>query len=163
MTELIRDQLDAGDDPALWEAVLGHVLAGLEREPGARAEVGRCSHWLRPHQSNWITHDGQWFAWPTGYGSGQGGMFVLARPQFDWSVVGTWDGQRWAPASGRSVRPAVRVTIPSRTVRHRQAAVHALWMNGRENVTWFYGFRAEGDAWACTAQTPLVKRKRRAS
>jgi hypothetical protein len=141
MTDLVGEHLEAGDDPVLWETVLGHILAGLNRTPNMLVEVGRCSHWLCPHQRYWITADGQWFAWPTGYGSGQGGYSFMALPQFDWSVVLTWDGERWLPATRRRTKLALRVAIPSRTARHQQAAVHTVWMTSKEKVTHWYGFR----------------------
>src|SRR3954468_19171397 len=112
MIELLPDRLDARGDPRLWEAVLDRVVARFDWTPGALVQVGRCSHWLRPHQSRWLTPDGE-FAWPTGYGSGQGGMSVIALPQFDWSVVLTWATDRWLPAADRSARPALRLAIPS--------------------------------------------------
>jgi hypothetical protein len=162
MTEFVRERLEASDDPALWDAVLGHVLADLDPTPGTLVEVGRCSHWLRPHQSHWVTRDGQWFAWPTGYGSGQGGMFLMALPLFDWSVVLTWAGDRWLRATNRSARPALRLTIPSRTARHQQATIHTVWMNAREKQTRWYGFRRVASTWVCTADTDIVKKKKKA-
>jgi hypothetical protein len=117
--------------------------------PGILVEVGRCSHWLRPHQARWLADGG--FAWPTGYGSGGGGYSRWALPQFDWSVVLGGNGTAWEVVRRRSVRTALRLAIPSRTRRHRQAAVHALWHTEREKALVFYGFRKRDDGWTCTA------------
>lgn len=51
------DQLDTDDDPELWKAALNRILVEVEKKPDVLVEVGRCSHWLRPHQSTW-TADG---------------------------------------------------------------------------------------------------------
>jgi hypothetical protein len=45
----------------------------------------------------------------------------------------------------------LRVTIPSRTKRHQQAAVHSLWHTGKEKETVFFGFRKREQGWVCTA------------
>jgi hypothetical protein len=143
--------LRRGDDFELWRVALEHILRELPKTPGTLAQIGRCSHWLRPHQTRWTADSG--FAWPTGYGSGTGGFSSNALPQFDWSVTLTWTGERWAPAKDKSAKLALRVTIPSRTGWHQQAAVHTVWMTGREKETRFYGFRYEDDVWRCTAES----------
>jgi hypothetical protein len=143
------DHLDEDDDPDLWQAALSYILAKIEPGPDRLVEVGRCSHWLRPHQSRWQADGG--FACPTGYGSGGGGYSFLALPQFDWSVILRWNGAEWEVVPKRSVRIALRLAIPSRTRRHRKAAVHALWHTGREKEIVFYGFRKRAGGWACTA------------
>src|SRR4051794_8964221 len=91
--EGLAGYLDEDDDPDLWRAALRYVLAELKPGPDILVEVGRCSHWLRPHQSRWKADGG--FAWPTGYGSGGGGYSVSALPEFDWSVVMGWNGSEW--------------------------------------------------------------------
>ena len=151
MIDAIREYLTAEDDPALWAVVLGHITATLDKAPGVRVEVGRCSHWLRPHQSRWTADGG--FAWPFGYGSGQGGYSTRALPQLDGSVVLEWDGREWRAAAGRSVKPAVRVSVPSRTTRHAQAAVHTLWAGGKGTETRLFGFRKRNGVWTCTAES----------
>lgn len=139
------------DDPALWRAVLGHVLSGFCPPPGSLFTVGCCSHWLRPHQTRWTADGG--FAAPIGYGSGTGGFCFDALPQFDWSVTLTRVREGWAVASDKSARPALRLTVPSRTKWHAQAAVHAVWSTGREKEQRRYGFRKAGGVWGCTAET----------
>src|SRR5215471_10346251 len=83
----LEERLSAEDDPALWVKVL-KVLADdastvdIAGSP-LYAEIGRCSHWLRPHQTRWTLAGG--FAYPVGYG--HGGGFRNGLPNFDWSVT----------------------------------------------------------------------------
>jgi hypothetical protein len=137
MIEVLPLLLDGEDDPQSWRVALDTILADLEKEPGMMVEVGRCSHWLRPHGSRWSADGG--FALPTGYGSGSGGYSLSALPQFDWSAILRWNGVAWEVVAPESVRYAVRVTIPSRTTRHNQAAVHTIWMTGKEKEGTFSG------------------------
>jgi hypothetical protein len=143
------EHLSADDDPDLWAVVLNAVLSDLEPEPDMTVEVGRCSHWLGPHKARWSADGG--FAAPIGYGSGSGGYSFKSLPQFDWSVILQWTGEAWEPAKRQSVKPALRIAIPSRTTRHGQAAIHTLWMTGREKAARPYGFRKRDGAWRCTA------------
>jgi len=143
------DLLDAGDDPDLWRVAVAYILAEFIPEPGDIAEVGRCSHWLRPHQSRWRADGG--FALPAGYGGSFGGSSGMALPQFDWSVVAEWDDSTWTIVRRRSHRPVVRIAIPARTNRHLQAAIHTLWTTGREKEAVLYGFRKRDETWVCTA------------
>lgn len=91
------------------------------------AEIGSCSHWLRPHQSVWTAAGG--FAAPEGYG---GGATLRGLPQFDWSLTLRCDEAGWSEAGGPLKKRArfVRLAVPARTARHRKAAVHALWRPG---------------------------------
>src|SRR5581483_12086640 len=91
------------------------------------------------------------FAAPLGYGLAQHSWRSRSWPQFDWSVVVKWEAGRWLPAAGRSVKPMLRIAIPSRTKRHRQAAVHSIWMDAPENRDCPYGFRLREGRWTCTA------------
>jgi hypothetical protein len=147
------DRLDDDDDPELWQVALDRILGEFRKEDDALVEVGRCSHWLRPHQARWSANGG--FAWPTGYGNGRGGHSQLAFPQFDWSVVMGWTGSTWEPIKRRSIRHSIRVTIPSRTKRHQQAAVHTVWHTGKEKELIFYGFRKRERGWVCTASSKI--------
>ncbi len=141
------------DDPGFWTSALTFILgefatlAAPAIHGEIRAEVGRCSHWLRPHQTRWTADGG--FAWPDGYGFG--GWQSRSWPQFDWSVILKWERGRWEPAPGRSIKPLLRVALPSRTRRHPQAAIHTVWMHENENCIIRYGFRCQQDAWRCTA------------
>jgi hypothetical protein len=66
-------------------------------------------------------------------------------------MVLEWNGAEWEVVQRRSVRIALRLAIPSRSRRHRQAAIHALWHTGQEKEMVFYGFRRRDDGWTCTA------------
>jgi hypothetical protein len=152
--------LGSDDDPSLWRAVVNAVYPDAQvlcRSVTGRGRVitqlGRCSHWLRPHQSRWTADGG--FAWPTGY---DGGWFT-GLPEFDWCAHWEWCPQSgtWATTSGDSARDQLllRVAVPARSRRHRQAAVHTIWQPGspprpQEPLIQFYGFR-EREAWSCTA------------
>lgn len=149
----LSDRFDEDDDPELWQVALDHILGEFEKEHEVLVEVGRCSHWLRPHQSRWTANGG--FAWPTGYGSGNGGYSHSAIPQFDWSVVLRWTGSTWEPIKRNSIRHSIRVTIPSRTKRHLQAAVHTVWQTGKEKELVFYGFRKRAQGWVCTVSSKI--------
>ncbi len=145
--------LDEDDDVEFWQVNLNHILSEVEKDTQVSVEVGRCSHWLRPHQSRWTADGG--FAWPSGYGSGGGGVSYSALPQFDWSVVLEWTETSWKRVKRQSIKHSLRVTIPSRTKRHQQAVVHTLWHTGREKEVVFYGFRKQVYGWACTASTKI--------
>lgn len=152
MIDFLLRHLGPEDDADLWRAVLDTVLADLavvQSSPTVLVEVGRCSHWLRPHQTRWTADGG--FAWPSGYGSGTGGYSRNGLPQFDWSVVLEGVGWDWAEAEDRSACIALRVAVPSRTRRHRQAAIHTEWRIGQEKERRFYGFRRRDGVWRCTA------------
>ncbi len=153
MIELISSQFDNEDDPELWRAALDHILAELSVEPGTLVEIGRCSHWLRPHQTRWKADGG--FAWPVGYGGH--GYSRNGLPLFDWSIILKWTGDHWdkaeAPAKGRKLRTSPRIAIPSRTRRHKQAAIHTLWISGKHQERRLYGFRNRDGLWQCTAET----------
>ena len=153
MTIWFSELLDLNDDAEFWQVALNHILSEVEKDTQVFVEVGRCSHWLRPHQSRWTADGG--FAWPTGYGSGNGGYSNSALPEFDWSVVLGWTGTSWDRVKRQSIRHSLRVTIPSRTKRHQQAAVHTLWHTGREKEVVFYGFRKREHVWTCTASTRI--------
>jgi hypothetical protein len=152
-TRWLSGLLDQHDDVELWRIALNQILAEVDQRPGILIQVGRCSHWLAPHQARWTADGG--FAWPTGYGRGSGGFSFTALPQFDWYFVLEWNGSIWEPVKKRSMRYSLRLTIPSRTKRHRQAAVHTLRHSGREKVVVFYGFRKREEAWVCTASSTI--------
>jgi hypothetical protein len=159
----VRERLTADDDPAFWEAAVEHLLAEAEHllltgayQKGVQAQIGRCSHWLRPHQTRWT--EGGGFAWPSGYGG-----FGYSRnglPEFDWSCVRRWDPDTasWEAeeTASRKGRLLFRAALPARTARHAQAAVHTLWTPGppgrpRQKLCQFYGFRRRAGRWLCTA------------
>jgi hypothetical protein len=158
----VEEQLSVEDDPALWRQVLKAVAedASVLQVAGHRwhlyAEVGVCSHWLRPHQTRWTAAGG--FAWPVGYGSTRFSRSGL--PGFDWSVklqfnpaLLDWIVPSEMPAKRFSF---VRIAVPARTTRHRQAAVHTLWSAktlGARRRTVFYGFRNLSGVWELMARS----------
>src|SRR5258708_3339750 len=89
----LSGHLDEGSDLGPLQGALSYILAEVEAGPAVLVEVGRCSHWLRPHQTRWTADGG--FPHPTGYGSGRGGHSLSGLPQFDWSVVLEWSGSEW--------------------------------------------------------------------
>ena len=157
----LKERLSAEDDPALWEEVLkllaedASILKPVTNGSRLYAEVGVCSHWLRPHQTRWTAAGG--FAWPVGYGGV--GFSRTGLPLFDWSVRLPFN-----PAPIGWVIPekvptkrfiSVRVAVPSRTTRHRQAAVHTLWsprtLDAKRERTVLYGFRNLNGVWELKA------------
>ena len=168
LATVLQERLTMEDDPALWEQVLEAIaddastLDSVNDGLQLYAEVGICSHWLRPHQTRWTAAGG--FACPVGYDGV--GFSRTGLPHFDWSVA-----LQFSPAPLGWVTPeklpkkrgtAVRIAIPSRTTRHRQAAVHTLWsprtLDARCQRTVFYGFRRSNGVWelkACSRETKL--------
>ena len=168
---LVAERLDTDDDPELWVEILratAEDASVLRTRSGSRlyAIVGRCSHWARPHQSRWTAAGG--FSLPLGYGDGEG--YVGGLPNLDWSVTLEFDPNHlgWVcPLQSPTKRfRSVRLAIPSRTARHLQAAVHAVWspatLDAKQKRTVYYGLRKSGDSWKLVARSEGgVKAKRR--
>lgn len=161
---LLQERLGADDDPGLWAEMLRAAaedasVLGPRSASKLYAIVGRCSHWARPHQSRWTLAGG--FSVPLGYGDGEG--YLGALPQLDWSVTLQFDpGQPgWiCPLQSPTKRfLSVRLAIPARTARHRQAAVHAVWspatLEARHGRTVFYGLRRLDGVWKLVARSQL--------
>lgn len=162
----IQQRLEAEDDPAAWEVIVETILADATflcesagRPSVVYLEIGACSHWLRPHQSRWLADGG--FALPYGYSGGRFNFHAL--PEFDWAILARWtsEAQDWKVVDKiTDKRPLkFRVTIPTRTTRHDQAAVHTIWLPGsptrpNEKLKQFYGFRKRDGEWSCTAYQP---------
>lgn len=160
----VEEQLSEEDDPALWGQVLKTVAedASVLQVAGHRAylyaEVGACSHWLRPHQTRWTAAGG--FAFPMGYGDSEG-FARSGLPGFDWSVKLQFnpDLVNWIIVSELLAKrfSLVRIAVPARTTRHRQAAVHTLWsprtLDGKQKRTVFYGFRNLSGVWDLMARS----------
>lgn len=164
----ITPRLDHDDDPAFWQLAIDTILASadavVESYTGKDCiivEIGRCSHWIRPH---WKSRAGT--AWPYGY-SNDGNVFSYASlPEFDWSIK--WVRERhvnaWQLVSGQPTRrPLVhRIAIPARTSRHPQATVHTIWTPGSPNdpkhkLTVVYGFeKTDDDGWQLFANWDLT-------
>ena len=160
--------LSSEDDHAAWETIASIVfsdaealLLNLGSSVDVRTRFGRCSHWLRPHQTRWTADGG--FAWPSGY-CGQG-FSRFGTPEFDWFLEARWDPKSkcWLSVKPRPERRRTllfRVAVPSRTARHDQAAVHTIWRPGppqhrRKELLQVYGFRKQDGAWRATAYEAL--------
>jgi hypothetical protein len=154
--------LGSEDDPSLWAVVVNAVYTDAQalcRSASGRGRVvtrlGRCSHWLRPHQTRWTAEGG--FAWPTGYDGPRFSRTGL--PEFDWFAQWEWcpESGGWVAAAGDPAPDQLlfRVAVPARSRRHRQAAVHTVWQPGtpqrpRVPLVQFDGFR-QRSGWSCTA------------
>jgi hypothetical protein len=141
--------LSTDDDPLLWRTALSIVtddfLQTYNRESKKKCwgmVVVACSHWAAPHQTRWTKAGG--FAYPEGYRS--------FKPEFDWSVNLLFRDEQWVPVVRTpKKKPMVflRVVIPSRTARHKQAAIYTRWHPGNETIP--YGFRKLDGKWQCVA------------
>ncbi len=136
------------DDPLLWRAalsvVMGDFLQRYKRESANEnwgMVVGACSHWLRPHQTRWTKGGG--FAYPNGYRN--------FKPQFDWSLTLLFRDEQWEPIVRLPNKrlKSFRVVVPSRTARHKQAAIFTRWLPSEETI--LYGFRKLDGEWKCIA------------
>jgi hypothetical protein len=152
--------LDSKDDCALWESIVNTILNEWADETSAYSgkdcvitEIGRCSHWIRPH---WKTSSGT--SWPYGYTNVGQGVSFASQPEFDWSLqwVRDRDAGLWRRVTGQATRrPLVhRIAIPARTSRHPQATVHTIWSPGSPNdpknkLTVVYGFEKSRGVWTC--------------
>lgn len=165
----LKEMLGVEDDPQLWREVLSAVAqdASLVTSAPLYAVVGCCSHWVRPHQSRWTAAGG--FALPVGYGDGEG--FLRGLPNLDWKVILQFDLPKlgWVTPHRTPAKRVdyVRLAIPSRTARHNQAAVHAIWSAGtsdsRQKRTAYYGFRKGESGWRLVAHYERGERQRQIS
>ena len=144
----VMPNLTEGDDRDLWQIALGvladEFLQRYDEEAKNRQWVfiiGACSHWLRPHQTRWTASGG--FAAPRGYNS--------FRPQLDWSVMFSVCNRLWMPIErfSGSALTSFTAAMPSRTARHKQAAIHTKWSTSPKAV--YYGFRNLNGRWKCVA------------
>jgi len=154
--DCVPDHLTPQDDAEAWReilSVIGGEFVERYRTEGSRNEswllrIGTCSHWVRPHQSRWTAAGG--FALPIGY---KGASWLLSEglPEFDWSVIVLFDGERWKRVDKFSGKKQIvlRVAVPTRTLRHKQAAVHSMWSTSHQLT--FYGFRNVDGKWLCVA------------
>ena len=148
----LDDRLTVQDDPGAWReflAIIGEEFVERYRAEGGKKSwflrIGTCSHWWRSHQARWMAGGG--FTWPVGYSAnGWPGL-----PALDWSVILSFDGEHWKKVEKfyGSRQVVLRVAIPARTVRHKQAAVHTMWSTSYEPI--FYGFRNVEGRWRCVA------------
>jgi hypothetical protein len=148
LIESLNSKLGADDDQGFWEVALklsaDEFLRRYDREAKGRRwvfVVGTCAHWVRPHNSRWNAAGG--FAYPEGYRN--------SLPELDWSVLFSYQDQRWTPIRklpGKK-QTVFRVTVPARSMRHKQAVVHAQWSASQDPV--FYAFRRLEGTWKCVA------------
>ena len=160
----IKEQFGLEDDPAAWQAILAtvseefaeHYRTSARGKEAWFLRIGACSHWMRPHQSRWIAAGG--FALATGYKDAAGWSNGL--PDFDWSVILAFDGKQWNRVRKFSGNRQVvfRVAVPSRTLRHKQAAIHTMWSTSHEFT--LYGFRNIDGKWTCLAASDEKKNGR---
>src|SRR5579862_6436903 len=153
--EAIESKLAGDDDPVLWKAALSVLADELAQRQLEKAKhgiwamlVGACSHWVRPHNSRWNAAGG--FIYPQGYKD--------SVPELNWWVTFVFKDQKWTSArklTGKKI-PVFRVAIPTRTARHKQAAIYTRWTPNGEAV--FYGFRKAGEEWSCVAASDEMSR-----
>jgi hypothetical protein len=151
MNELLARKLDVDDDATLWEAALQIILTEFRDAGGKVAEVGRCSHWRAPHGA-WWRPNGLQFSYPAGYGGGS----YWGKPKFDWSVVLILDSGTWKIAA-KPVKVTMRLVIPARTARHKQAAIPSMWKVGNKQRTRFFGFRKKDAGWQLVVTSQEVR------
>ena len=166
---LVCDDLTAklteDDDSALWEfaltTILGRTRADALLYTGKEAilvQIGRCSHWIRPHgktQSGMKCTSGYD---PTIFRNGGWAYGFRSLPAFDWSFKWRLDIASGAlePAQGQPTRRPLchRICLPARTARHPQATVHTIWTPGSPDDStrkWviLYGFERADRGWRC--------------
>ncbi len=151
--DVLADKLTTEDDPRLWQAALDVLLEEFLRHHDSQASnrdwvllVGACSHWVRPHNSRWHAAGG--FAWPEGYRN--------SLPELDWRAVVAYNGRRWVNLQKFPGKKLVvlRVAIPTRSARHKQATIHAKWPTNQEPV--LFGFRKLGSSWKRVAASDEI-------
>ena len=164
--QAIRPNLAEEDDISLWLTVLQTLLRDIKLlqddaniKTALYLEIGACSHWLRPHQTRWTQGGG--FALPSGYQEDGRTFGRSGLPRHDWFVLFRWQNEtkQWqtAPSKYDSERKLLcRISVPTRTARHDQAAVRVWWLPGspqntRRKSTLLYGFRKKSEKWECVA------------
>jgi hypothetical protein len=161
----LLEKLSDGDDPRLWEVAITRVFGDAEilsRSNRSKrpifAQIGRCSHWLSPHNNGDWFKQIEKFAWPSGYG--RNGSLIFGLPEFDWSVVWKWDetnaGWEAVPMLPGKRILLFRVALPGRTARHVRAVVHTIWTPGsptipKEELLQGYAFRKTDGVWKYVA------------
>jgi hypothetical protein len=160
---LVAERLTADDDPNLWDLATTTLLGRVEALPAdakldVYAEVGCCHHWISPHHPiRWMADGG--FAWPFGYNKTTTRPSYCALPAFTWSVFLKWTGEKWEPGRTGKRCLVFRISIPARTARHRQAAIHTVWTprspTTRVKPVELFGFRKQDETWRQTASEVL--------
>jgi len=155
--ETLEPKLVADDDRTLWQAALFVLMEEFAQRQADESQrgvwamvVGACSHWVRPHNSRWNAAGG--FVYPDGYKD--------SVPELDWSAIFVFRNREWVSVEklpGKHTK-VLRVAIPARTARHRQAAIHTRWAPNGETV--LYGFRKVAEKWECVAASDEKSRGR---
>lgn len=167
---LIAENLTRDDDADLWEVATATLLAEAEASVGGTeqdvyAQVGCCHRWIRPHDSIRWGADGR-FAWPFGYDKTTTGCSYRALPELNWSVFLKWTGDVWELGRTGTRCLVFRISIPARTGRHLQAAIHTIWTphspSTKEKIVQLFGFRKRDGKWSLTASEKMQPRRRRA-
>ena len=157
----INGYLTQEDDPLFWAiatyTLLGDMYLFLTREPQKHeifVQLGACSHWLRPHQTRLTLAGG--FALPVGYSNS--GLSREGSPEYDWDIKIHWNYtiNDWVLTDKFFGKRKLirRFTLPTRTLRHNQAAIHSLWTPGsprkpNEKRIEYFGFRKVNKTWKC--------------
>jgi hypothetical protein len=165
----ISENLTSEDDPRLWDLAVSTILTDAEEscrgvEQDIFAQVGCCRHWISPHRPiRWRAGGG--FAWPFGYDKTSTAAFYSALPELEWSRFIRWTGTGWELRQRTGKRCLVlRISVPYRTAKHLQAAIHTVWTPrsplGTEKVVQPYGFRKVQGIWSFTATEVFRPRRR---
>jgi len=95
---------------------------------------------------------------PIGYKGASGWSNGL--PEFDWSAILSFDGERWKRVDRFSGKKQIvlRVAVPARTARHKQATVRTVWSTSHQMT--LYGFRNVNQKWLCVAASDERKHGR---
>ncbi len=163
----IDSHLTQDDDPVFWAiatyTLLGDTFHFMLRDFDTHnifIQLGACSHWLRPHQTRLTAAGG--FALPAGYGGS--GQSREGLPEYDWSILIHWDISigEWVLTDKFFGKKKLtrRIALPTRTARHNQAAVHAIWTPGsprhpNQKRVDYYGFRKINGVWRCVLPTDV--------
>jgi hypothetical protein len=162
----LATKLDNADDPQLWQVAIEQICAdtmpSIMEYRGKECvliDIGRCSHWIRPHSQDRVGT-----RLPSGYNKTVSGFSFRSLPAFDWSLKWqfTFDEHQWIPATGQpSRRPLLhRIAIPARTALHPQATVHAIWTPGSptsvsNKLEAVYAFERTNNSWRCFAMREI--------
>jgi hypothetical protein len=154
--EIVEAKLGETDDRLFWQTALSVLTDEFLQRCNDKATkrscivIGTCSHWVRPHNSCWKAGGG--FAFPAGYRD--------SLPELDWSLTLVSRDNHWDPVDklpGKRLM-VFRVAIPTRTTRHKQAAIHTRWLPGEGTI--LYGFRNLDGKWHCVAASDEATRGR---
>lgn len=163
---LIAEHLRDDDDVDLWDVATNTILADAvslcgDTQEDVYCQIGCCRHWIRPHQMRCTAGGG--FAAPAGYDKTTTGFSFRALPELEWSVLFRWTGTCWEQGRTGERCLLLRVSIPGRTTRHLQAAIHTIWTpqspSSKEKVVQLYGFRKKDGIWQLTASEELRPRR----